>query len=91
LTFQGSKRVSSTNLPSWKEDMRATDSSKVVCLIVGFSSYYVYAIGLIAKGVEGIYARAGRVEWTRPPMEFGWDEQQRKWATNTPLATITMV
>jgi hypothetical protein len=91
LTFQGSKRVSSTNLPSWKEDMRATDSSKVVCLIVGFSSYYVYAIGLIAKGVEGIYARAGRVEWTRPPIEFGWDEQQRKWATNTPLATITMV
>ena len=90
LTFQGSKRAS-TNLPSWKEDMRATDSSKVVCLIVGFSFHYVYAIGLIAKGVGGIYARAGRVEWTRPPTEFGWDEQQGKWATNTPLTTIILV
>jgi Heterokaryon incompatibility protein (HET) len=91
LTFQGSKRASITNLPRWKEDMEATDFSEVVCLIVGFSSYYVYAIGLTAKEVEGTYTRVGRVEWMKSPVEFGWDEQQRKWATDTPLATITMV
>ncbi|KAH8590526.1 heterokaryon incompatibility protein-domain-containing protein [Bisporella sp. PMI_857] len=92
LKFQGSKRVSTTNLPSWKEDMRATDSSKVMCLILGFSSHYVYAIGLIAKeGVEGVYTRAGRVEWTRSPVQFGWDKEQHKWAVDTPLATVSMI
>jgi hypothetical protein len=72
--------------------MRATDSSKVMCLILGFSSHYVYAIGLIAKeGVEGVYTRAGRVEWTRSPVQFGWDKEQHKWAVDTPLATVSMI
>lgn len=92
LAHQGSKRASSTNLPSWKEDMKGTDPTKLRCLIVGFSQYYVYAIGLQARmGIDNCYTRVGRVEWKTSPVEFGWDMDQRVWATGTELTTVTVL